>query len=199
MLTRGLKGLASALLQQAPQPKRYDVLKKRFFMNYRFLNILMMMAIITGCAKPSIIFQDIKTEQIIHHSQMKNIENISSYVVFLNKGDKIPLKMTFDSEVFDIANKEINLILKQKVYFRLRIPQGINAENKSAMSEEDKQRFLKNFMIYLSPDAKRWAPYTNIKAVEEVFGIKGGSFSFGMGVRKKDGIRIFLNAKTTKI
>jgi len=168
-------------------------------MNYRFFNMFMMMTIIVGCAKPSIFFQEFKPEQIIHYSQMKNIENISNYVVYLNKGDKIPLKMTLDSEVLDIANEEINLILKQKVYFRLRIPEGINAENKSAMSEKDKQKFFKNFMIYLSSDAKRWAPYTDIKAVEQVFGIKGGSFSFGMGITKEDGIRIFLNAKTTRI
>ena len=59
---------------------------------------------------------------------MKDIENISSYVFYLNKGDKIPLKMTLNSELLDIANEEINLILKQKVYFRLRIPEGINIE-----------------------------------------------------------------------
>ncbi len=168
-------------------------------MNYRFFNILMMMAITVGCTEPSIIFQDFKTEQIIHYSQMKNIENISNYAVYLNKGDKIPFKLILDSELLDIANEEFNLILKQKVYFRLRIPEGINAEHKSAMSEEDKQKLLKNFMIYLSSDAKRWAPYTDIKAVEQVFGLKGGSFSFGMGVTKEDGLRIFLNAKINRM
>lgn len=168
-------------------------------MNYRFFNILLMMTIIVGCAMPSIIFQDFKTEQIIHYSQMKNIENMSNYIVYLNKGDKIPLKMTLDSQILDIPNEEINLILKQKVYFRLRIPDGLNAENKAAMSEEDKQKFFKNFMIYLSSDAKRWAPYNDIKAVEQLFGIKGGSISFGMGITKEDGIKIFLNAKTTRM
>ena len=130
---------------------------------------------------------------------MKNIENMSNYIVYLNKGDKIPLKMTLDSQILDIPNEEINLILKQKVYFRLRIPDGLNAENKAAMSEEDKQKFFKNFMIYLSSDAKRWAPYNDIKAVEQLFGIKGGSISFGMGITKEDGIKIFLNAKTTRM
>ena len=168
-------------------------------MKYSFFSILMMMIIIVGCAKPSIIFQEFKTERIIHYSQMKDIENISNYVVYLNKGDIIPLKMTLDSEILDIANEEINLILKQKVYFRLRIPEGINAENNSAMSEEEKQRIIKNIKIYLSSDAKMWALYTDIKAVEQAFGIKGGSVSFGMGITKEDGIRIFLNAKTNRM
>jgi len=81
----------------------------------------------------------------------------------------------------------------------LRIPEDINAENNTKISEENKQEFFKNFMIYLSSDAKSWVPYTDIKAVKKVFGIQGGSVSFGMGITKEDGLRIFLNAKTTKI
>ena len=168
-------------------------------MNYRFFDILIMMTVIASCAKPSIIFQNFNTEQMIHYSQMNNIENISNYAVYLNKGDKIPLNITLDSEIVDIANENINLVLKKKVYFRLRIPEGINAENSSEMSEEDKQKLIKNVMIYLSSDAKRWAPYTDIKAVEEVFGIKGGSVSFGMGITKEAGITMSLNVKTNRI
>lgn len=167
-------------------------------MNNKFFYILMMMTIIIGCAKSNIIVKDFKTDQIIHYSQLKSIEGISNYVVYLNKGDKISLKMTLDSEILDIANEEINLILKQKVYFRLRMPDGINSKKISAMSEENKQKLFKNIMIYISPDAKMWAPYTDIKAVAQIFGIKGGSFSFGMGIMKNDRITIFLNAKTNR-
>jgi hypothetical protein len=154
------------------------------------------MTIIVGCAKSNIIVKDFKTDQIIHYSQMKNIKTISDYVLYLNKGDKISLKMTLDSEILDIANEEINLILKQKVYFRLRMPDGINSKRISAMSEENRQKLFKNLMIYLSPDAKMWAPYTDVKAVAQIFGIKGGSISFGMGIMKENRINIFLNAKT---
>ena len=168
-------------------------------MKYRFFSILMMMSIIVGCAKPNIIMQDFETEKIIHYSQMKNIENISDYVVYLNKGDKILLEMTLDSELLDIADEDISLVLKQKVYFRLKMPEGINAEETSAMSEEVKQKYLKSIMIYLSSDAKSWAPYTDIKAVEQIFGIKSGSISIGMGITKEDGIRVHLNVKTNRL
>ena len=131
--------------------------------------------------------------------QMKNIENISNYVVYLNKGDKIPLKLTLDSEILDIANEEINLILKQKIYFKLKMSEGINAENISATSKEKKQEFIKNVMIYLSSDANRWALYTNIKAVQQIFGMKGGSFSIGMEITKEEGIRVFLNVKSNRM
>lgn len=165
--------------------------------SYPLLSTLTMMSVIAGCAGPRIFVQDFSAEQIIHYSQMKNIENVSDYVVYLNEGDRIPLKMTLDSELLDIASEDIHLVLKQKVYFRLRMPEGIDAENESAMTEEERQKFFGDFMIYLSPDAKTWAPYTDVKAVEQVFGIEGGSFSFGMGITKEDGIIAFLNARTT--
>lgn len=167
-------------------------------MNQKFFTILMLI-IIAGCTKQSIILESFETEQIIHCSQISTIENISNYVIYLNKGDKIPLNMTLDSEVIKIDNEEINVILKQKVYFRLGMPEGINAENIPKISKENKQKFFRNFMIYLSLDAKSWVPYTDIKAVKKVFGIQGGSVSFGMGITKEDGLRIFLSAKTNKM
>jgi hypothetical protein len=65
--------------------------------------------------------RNISPEQKIHYSQMKNIENISNYAIYLDKGDKIPVKMTLDSELVDIADWKCDLILKQKVYFKLKI------------------------------------------------------------------------------
>ena len=168
-------------------------------MNCKFLAILVILVASFSCAKPSIIFQDFKTEQIIHYSQMKNIENISNYVVYLDKGDLIPLKIALDSEILGIADEEINLILKQKIYFRLKMPEGLNADDISSMSEEEKKKHLKEILVYLSPDAIRWAPYTDIKAVAQVFGIKGGSVSFGTGVTKEEGIKIFVRAKTNRM
>ena len=54
-----------------------------------------------------------------------------------------------------------------KVYFRLRIPEGINTEDKSAMSEKNRQELLKDFMVYLSADAKRWAPYPTFNTIDK--------------------------------
>ena len=77
------------------------------------------------------------------------------------------------------------------------MPEGIYSESIKKMSDINKQKFFKNFMIYLSPDVKRWALYTDIKAVKNLFGMQGGSVSVGMGITKQDGLRIFLNVKTT--
>ena len=167
-------------------------------MKYRFFAILAMVSIIIGCAKQRIIYQEYKPEQKIHYSQMKNIENISDYAIYLDKGDKIPVKMTLDSKLVDIADWKCDLVLKQKVYFRLKMPEDINAKNKLSMSKDEKLMFLRNIMIYLSSDAEKWVPYTDISAAGKAFGIKGGSISFGMGITKQDAINIFINAKTNR-
>jgi hypothetical protein len=168
-------------------------------MKCRFLTLLVMASMIIACANQRIIYQEYHPGQIIHYSQMKNIENISNYAIYLDKGDKIPVKLTLDSELVDIADWKCDLILKQKVYFKLKMPEDISAMNQLSMSKRQKRMFLKHIMIYLSPDAKRWIPYTEISAVEKAFGIKGGSISFGMGITHRDGINIFLNAKTNKM
>lgn len=71
-------------------------------MKYRFFAILAMVSIIIGCANQRIIYQEYKPEQKIHYSQMKNIENISDYAFYLDKGDKIPVKMTLDLSLIHI-------------------------------------------------------------------------------------------------
>jgi hypothetical protein len=106
--------------------------------------------------------------------------------------------MTLDSELVDLADWKCDLVLMQKMYFRLKMPEDINAKQKMSMSENEKRMFLKSIMIYLSADAKRWVLYTDLRAAEKAFGIKGGAISFGMGITKQDGINIFLNAKTNR-
>jgi hypothetical protein len=167
-------------------------------MKLRYFTIITLIIMIVGCTKQNIILQDFGPEKTVHYSDIKNIEKISDYAIFLEKGDKIPVKMSLDSELVDIADWKCDLVLKQKVYFRLKLPEDINAKNKLSMSKNEKRLFLRNTMIYLSADAKRWVPYTDIRAAEKTFGIKGGSISFGMGITKQDGINIFLNAKTNR-
>ena len=167
-------------------------------MNYKLFTILIVFFIVVGCANQRIIHQEYKPEQKIHYSQMKTIENISNYVFYLDEGDTIPLQLTLDSELVDIDDWKCDLLLKQKVYFRLEIPEGMQDINTLQMSENEMQMFLRNILIYLSADAEEWIPYTDIRAAAKAFGIKGGSISFGMGIMEQDAINIFLNVKTNK-
>jgi hypothetical protein len=168
-------------------------------MKCRFSIVLVMVSIIIGCANQRMIYQEYSPEKQIHYSQMVKVENLSNYAIYLEEGDKIPVKMTLDSDLVDVADWKCDLILKQQVYFKMKLPEDISAINKLSMSENEKQMLIKNITIYLSSDAKRWAPYTDISAVEKAFGIRGGSISFGMGITKHDGINIVLNAETNKM
>jgi hypothetical protein len=168
-------------------------------MNYKFFSVLFILAAFFGCTKKNIIVQNYESEQIVHCSKIRTIDNITNYVIYLNEGDSIPLKITLDSEFIGISDEEVNLILKRKVYFRLRMPENYNAEEISSMNEEERRKTLKKIRIYLSPDAVKWAPYNDIKAVEQLFGIKGGFFSVGMGITKEEGVQIFLSAGTTNM
>jgi len=158
--------------------------------------LLLITALITACSNNSIVYQSYDDEKIIHHSKMESVENISDYVIYLDKGDEILVQMTLDSNLAEIADEKTNLVLKQKIYFRFILPKGVDFEKLSSLSEDDKEGILKNVMIYLSSDANEWAPYTDINAVKQVLGIKGGSLSVGMGASKEEGVKIMLNVRT---
>ena len=167
-------------------------------MKSSFSIFLITITLIAGCTKPEIMLQDYEPEHIIHYSQIQNVENLSGCIVYLNAGDAIPVSMKLDSELLDIKHGEIYLILKKKLFFRAIIPEGFDTEDLSVMSEQERQRFYKSFKIYLSSDSKKWALYTDIKAIEQIFGLKGGTFSFGMGVTREKGVEIFLRARINK-
>jgi len=168
-------------------------------MNCIRMSILILITTIAGCSTQNIIQQTYNPNRIIHYSEIENIDNISNYVVYLNKGDKIPLKMTVDSDLLELNDDQINLILKQKVYFRVKMPDGINEEKISAMNEQEKQEVSKNTLLYVSADAKNWATISDVKAIKHIFGIEGGSFSIGMGMTKEDGVLISMSAKTNRM
>ena len=171
-------------------------------MKYKTFAFFIIMAVLCSCAKPNIIHQRFDADKIIHSSQTKNIENLSDYAVFLNKGDKIPLKISLDSEILDVADDSINLVLKRKIYFRLDVPDALKNNDASSMSEAEKNKHIKKIKFFLSPDAVRWAQINDPKAVETVkqlFGIKDGSFTAGVGIPTEEGVNAFLKAKTISI
>jgi len=167
--------------------------------NFKFIIFFTIITAIAGCSTKTALLPDFKDEQIIHYSQMKDKDDLSNYVMYLDKGDVLPVRISLDSGLFDTADEQVNLVCKQRVYFRFSIPAGMNAKKTTVMNEKEKQKLIKAFMIYLSPDAKRWALYTDIKSLEQLFGVKGGSFSFGMGITKENGLKVMLNMKTNRL
>ena len=168
------------------------------YMFLRSLPTLMLFILLVGCSKPQIITRQFKDEDIIHFSQMKNDNDIIDHVIYLNKGDKIPVEMKIESKLLEADKDKIHLVLKQKVYLRLVLPEGMITKDISAMSEKEKQSLIERSMIFVSPDAKKWARYTEMKAIKQLFGISGGSFSIGFGITKEGGPQLKLTAITRK-
>jgi hypothetical protein len=168
-------------------------------MMYRLFGALLVTAITVGCAGPSVVLRDFGPEKTIHYSQLKDVGNLSDYAVYLDEGDTIPVRLNLDSDLFDLSTQEVGLVLKKRLYFRVKVPEGVDLENASEMSERDKQKLLKQIKVYLSLDGKTWAPYTDMKAVNRVLGLKGGSFSVGMGMTKEEGVQIFINVKINRM
>jgi hypothetical protein len=164
--------------------------------------ILILILVIAGCAGTNIISKEFGPENTIHYSRLdklKSIPTLNNYAVYLDKGDRFPLELSFDTDFIGIADRKINIVAKQKLFFMLKIPENLSKvelaeletlskEKLSEMSESDRRKFSANFMLYISKDAKEWAPVSDLKAIKKVFGSKGGTISFGMGMSKKEGI-----------
>jgi hypothetical protein len=176
------------------------------------LTILTLFLLIAGCAETNIISKEFRPENTIHYSQLDKLGGISalnSYAVYLDKGDKFPLELSFDTDIIGIADKKIDVEAKQKLYFMLKMPENLSKkelaelenlskEKISEMSESDKKKFFANYMLYISRDATEWAPVSDIKAIKKVFGIKGGTISFGVGISEKESIRSYLDVREVR-
>jgi hypothetical protein len=174
--------------------------------------ILVLIAVIAGCAGNNIILKEFRPENTVHYSQLDKLGGISalnSYAVYLDKGDRFPLELSFDTDIIGIADRRIDMEAKQKLYFMLKMPENLSNEELaelenlskekiSEMSESDKRKFFANYMLYISRDATEWAPVGDIKAIKKVFGIKGGTISFGVGISEKQGIRSYFDVKEVR-
>lgn len=68
----------------------------------------------------------------------------------------------------------------------------------TALSEAELKEFFSRYMLYISIDAKHWAPIYDGWAVKKVLGIKRGIFGFGLGMDKDKGIKFTLTLRTEK-
>lgn len=167
-------------------------------MRIQVVSVFVLSVIIMGCSKPQVIVKRFNDESIIHYSEMKDDNDIVNKVIYLNGGDMIPVEMNIKSDVIELESEKVNLVLKQKVFMRLVMPEGSNIKDISTLSEKEKLQLLNQAVIYLSSDAIKWARSTEFKAVKKIFGISGGSLSMGFGITKNDGPKLSLSAMMSK-
>ncbi len=176
----------------------------------RKLAVLFFAFVLAGCAQSKVVVKEVKPDQVIHYSQLQKLDKISSLfdtVAYVDKGETIPMEISLDSDLVGLKERKIDFILKERIYFLLRMPENLSPEEKAAlesldeeklakMSEAERMKYFRNIM--LSRDAVHWAPLGNMKAMKEVLEIKKGSIALGLGMTKKEGISSFLKIKVTK-
>ena len=160
------------------------------------------LVLILGCAQTGIVVKEFRPDHVVHVSAIQKLDaaaDLDDYVWYLDKGDTFPLELDLDSGILGVTEKKVTMVVKERVCFRVKMPQGLSREQRSelenlsreqlsAMSDAEKENFYKDFMMYVSRDCVRWAPYNDLQALKDILGIRGGSLSLGMGMTRKDGV-----------
>lgn len=171
-----------------------------------------LLATLSNCACNTVLTQSFSQEKIIHYSQLKTLGETADpneYVVYVNKGDTIPLALSMDTDFMEFKQDHVDLVAKQKLYFRVKTPKNLSAAEMeklshldarsiSEMSSEQRAELLREYMLYVSRDAVHWAPLYGSKAYREVLGFKEGSFSFGVMASDTKGVGVSLDIRTVK-
>jgi len=175
--------------------------------------ILCVVIVMTGCAGNKMVTRQYAPEQIIHYSKligMDENQNLNDYVIYINKGESIPLQLSMETDFMEFKQDHIDVVAKQKLYFSVKMPDNLSADELaklkkldarsfSEMSDKQRAAFLKDFMLYISKDAVHWAPlYGGGNAYREVLGFKQGHLSFGVMASTTEGLKASLDIRTVK-
>lgn len=164
-----------------------------------------------GCAQHHLVRESFSQDRIYplnEFNALKEPADIFGSVAYLQPGDKIPFKVSLESDWFGIERGKVELVAKRKIYFRITLPKDISRERMQKLANLSDQELLamnqpqiaalfNGVMLYLSKDAVNWAPINDKKALKEAFDIKGGTLTAGMGMNEAEGPWLALRVTTT--
>jgi len=174
--------------------------------------MLCLVITMTGCAGTNVMTKPSSSEKIIHYSELQRLGenmNLNDYVLYINKGESIPLKISMETDFMEFKQGHIDIVAKQTLYFRIKMPENLSgdelakltklgARDFSEMSDAQRAKFLKDYMLFVSKDAVNWAPLYGSKAYRKVLGFRGGLLSFGVMASTTDGLEASLDIQTVK-
>lgn len=175
----------------------------------RIVAIVLITIAMLGCAKPQILERSYSPGQVLSLQQFRVLKDpaaINQHVLYLDKGDTIPLKLRIESDWVAVAQEQVDIVVKQRFFMHVRLPdtfspedletlRALKPEQMAALSPGEQQALLKGIMLFVSKDGTRWAPLSDRKALKQVLGIKGGTLSLGMAMNKTDGVWGMLSIK----
>jgi hypothetical protein len=171
--------------------------------------LLLLMVLISGCGGNGIVVRKYEPSLVRHYRDLRKLDNLSdlkTYAGYLDKGDTFPLELKIDNDIVGLKQKSIDIEIKQRLYFMVKVPEDPTKEELErlakldfeSMSSSEQENFFRRYMLYLSMDAEHWAPLYDGRALKKVLGIKKGSFSFGVGMDKDKGVKSVLTVKTER-
>ncbi len=166
----------------------------------------------TGCAGNGVYMKAYSPETTAHYSRLRSYPepgNLKDCVFYVNEGETIPVKLSMETDFMAFKEEQIEIVAKQKLYFLVRMAENLSSDelsrlNKldarsfSKMSKEEKADFLRNYTLYISRDARRWAPLSGSRAYKEVLGFKTGQLSFTILATAPDGLGASLDIRTVE-
>ena len=178
----------------------------------QILIVASLMFTATGCTGTRVQTRQYSPEEVVHYSRLKNGDEAGTpngRVFYVDRGETIPLKISMETDFMGFKQDRIDIIARQKLYFRIEIAGDISADQMkslkrldaralSGMTGPQRAELLKYYTIYVSKDALQWAPLEDRKACREVLGFKGGLLSFVIQPNGDGGFEASLDIKTTK-
>ncbi len=162
-----------------------------------------------GCAGPGVVVKRFDEKHIVSIADYRKLDmrQAGEYAACLGKDESFPLELTVNDDNFEIRQKSVDVVSKQRLCLMSKVPEDLTSEEMAlienaavdwlmSLPDAEKERYLRRFMIYVSRNAVTWAPLANPAALRAVLGYKGGSMSFGLGLGKKDGLKATLNITT---
>jgi hypothetical protein len=171
--------------------------------------LLSLFVFVAGCGGNGIVVREFDSAHVLPCNKLQKLENaadLKNYIGYLDKGDTFPLTLNIDNDILGVNQKTIDIVMKRKLYFMVKMPENPTKEELEiveklswdSMSKSELEKFFERYMLYVSVDAVHWAPLYDGKALKQVLGIKGGTFSFGIGMDKKEGVKSVLTVKTER-
>jgi hypothetical protein len=169
--------------------------------------LLALFVFAAGCGGNNIVVKKFEPAHIVHVRDLQKLENIAdlkNYAGYLDKGDSFPLELNIDNNFIGVGGKSIDIVMKKRLYFMVKLPDNPTKEELeklekldfASMNESEQKRFFSRYMLYVGTDTEHWAPMYDGRALKSVLGIKSGTFSFGIGMNKTEGVKSVLTVKT---
>jgi len=176
----------------------------------RLVLLALALILVAGCAKPGIVRETVAPDRIMPVERFKGLDTpteLNASVFYLDAGETFPLNITLENGLVGLGQDHIDLVIKQRIYFRIVLPpdlsderfeqlKALNRETLAAMSETEKRKLFEGTMVCVSRDAAEWAPLNDPQALQQVLGLDHGTIRFGSAVSAQEGLWFSLIVKT---